>query len=135
MKRILTVGKELVRMRKLPKLLRRVLKHAAGLISLGIQARSPRWLVLTLLNVELPITIKIGGISVTVRTATPDLEVAISCLCGEFDPLFAAIPTLRHHLIIDAGGYIGTGRSLLLGDIQIRQLLLSNPTAPIIVHC
>ena len=43
-----------------------------------------------------------------VRTATPDLEVAMSCLNGEFDRLCAAIPILQHNLIIDAGGYIGT---------------------------
>jgi hypothetical protein len=55
-----------------------------------------------------PITIKLSGIPITVRTTTPDLEVAINCLNGEFDRLCAAIPALRHRLIIDAGGYIGT---------------------------
>ena len=111
-------------MRRLPKSLRRALKHAAGLVGiswpkesrdllaervgLSVQAKSPLWLLLTLLNVQLPITVKIGGILVTVRTKTPDLEVAISCLCGEFNSLCAAVPNLRHRLIIDAGGYIGT---------------------------
>jgi FkbM family methyltransferase len=63
---------------------------------------------LTLLNIRARVTIKIAETRITIRTATPDLEVAISCLCGEFDRLCAAIPALRHSLIIDAGGYIGT---------------------------
>jgi FkbM family methyltransferase len=104
--------------------LRRTLKRAASFIGSswpretrdllaqrfrsGVRARSPRWLLLTLMNVRAPITVKISGIPITVRTTTPDLEVAINCLTGEFDRLCAAIPVLHHRLIIDAGGYIGT---------------------------
>jgi FkbM family methyltransferase len=77
-------------------------------IRLSVRARSPRWLLLTLLNIQTRTTIKIVGIPIVVRTATPDLEVATSCLNGEFDRLCAAIPVLQHNLIIDAGGYIGT---------------------------
>ena len=107
-------------MRELEKTLCRILKYAAGLVGkesrnllaerirLGVRARSPRWLLLTLLNVRASIPIKVSGIPITVRTTTPDLEVAINCLNGEFDRLCAAIPTLRHRLITDAGGYIGT---------------------------
>ena len=111
-------------MRKVVKTLRRTLKHAASLVGiswskesrdllaertrLAVRAGSPRWLLLTLLNVRVPITVNICRIPITVRTATPDLEVAINCLNGEFDRLCAAIPALRHGLIIDAGGYIGT---------------------------
>jgi FkbM family methyltransferase len=111
-------------MHELAKALLRKVLHAAGLLGiswskqsrdllaerlrLSVRARSLRWLLLTLLNIRAPITIKIADTRITVRTATPDLEVAISCLCGEFDRLYAAIPALQHHLIIDAGGYIGT---------------------------
>jgi hypothetical protein len=111
-------------MRKIAKTLRRTLKRAAGSdgilwpkesrelfagrIRLSSRARSPRRLLLTVLNVRASITIKISGIPITVRTSTPDIEVAISCLTGEFDRLCEAIPALRHRLIIDAGGYIGT---------------------------
>lgn len=77
-------------------------------IRLSARARSPKWLLLTLLNVQARTTIKILGIPIIVRTATPDLEVAMSCLNGEFDRLCAAFPVLQHNLIIDAGGYIGT---------------------------
>jgi FkbM family methyltransferase len=77
-------------------------------IRLSVRARSPRWLLLTLLNIQARTTIKISGIPIMVRTATPDLEVAMSCLNGEFDRLCEAIPVLQHNLIIDAGSYIGT---------------------------
>jgi FkbM family methyltransferase len=77
-------------------------------IRLGLQTRSPRWLMFTLLNIPARITVKISGVPIVIRTTTPDLEVATSCLNGEFDYLCAAIPVLRHNLIIDAGGYIGT---------------------------
>lgn len=80
----------------------------ADRVRLSVRARSLRWLLLTLLNIRARVTIKIAGTRITVRTATPDLEVAISCLCGEFDRLCEAIPILQHRLIIDAGGYIGT---------------------------
>ena len=64
--------------------------------------------LLSLLNIRVPVAVKICGVRVIVRTATPDLQVALSCLGGEFDQLYGAIPQLRHRLVIDAGGYIGT---------------------------
>lgn len=75
---------------------------------LARKAKSPRYFLLSLLNIHLPMTVKISGVRVIVRAATPDLQVALSCLGGEFDQLCARIPTLRHRLVIDAGGYIGT---------------------------
>ena len=66
-----------------------------------------RWLVSLLTNRH-PVRVRLAGRRVTVRPVTPDLEVARSCFSGEFDSLFGALPTLRHGLIIDAGGYIGT---------------------------
>lgn len=45
---------------------------------------------------------------IAIRLDTPDLGVALSCFGGEFDELISAVPVLRHPLIIDAGGYIGT---------------------------
>jgi FkbM family methyltransferase len=48
------------------------------------------------------------AVSLLVRTGTPDPVVAMSCFGGEFDEVIASLPTLAHHLIIDAGGYIGT---------------------------
>jgi FkbM family methyltransferase len=75
---------------------------------LARHAKSPRFFLLSLLNIHVPVPVKICGVRVIVRAATPDLQVALSCLGGEFDQLCAAIPTLDHGLVIDAGGYIGT---------------------------
>src|SRR5262249_33554319 len=46
-------------------------------------------------------------------TASPDIRVALSCLDGEFDELIAAVPSINHPFIIDAGGYIGTAAIVL----------------------
>ena len=75
---------------------------------LARHAKSSRFFLLSLLNIRVPVPVKICGVRVIVRAATPDLQVALSCLGGEFDQLCAAIPTLHHGLVIDAGGYIGT---------------------------
>jgi len=77
-------------------------------IKIGMRAKSAKWLALTLLNVRRQVRIRISGVPIRVRTLTPDLEVAMSCLGGEFDRVCGAVPTLEHNLIIDAGGYIGT---------------------------
>jgi FkbM family methyltransferase len=54
------------------------------------------------------VTIKIFGCDVTIRTSTPDIEVARSTLGGEFESASASYPKESKGLIIDAGGYIGT---------------------------
>lgn len=81
---------------------------AAYYFQLARQVKSLRFLLLSLVNIRVPLTVTISGVRVIIRAATPDLQVALSCLGGEFDPLCRAIATLRHRLIIDAGGYIGT---------------------------
>lgn len=72
------------------------------------RVKSIKWLMLTLLGIRAQIRVTLRGLNIVVRTSTPDLEVAISCLDGEFDSLCVAVPVLRHNLIVDAGGYIGT---------------------------
>lgn len=52
--------------------------------------------------------LKMHGVSVHVRTGTPDLKVTHSCLGGEFAALSTAFPHDTKGLIVDAGGYIGT---------------------------
>lgn len=54
------------------------------------------------------LTVRLHGVPVAIRTGTPDLEVALSCLGGEFAAAIAAVGPARHGLILDAGGYIGT---------------------------
>lgn len=57
-------------------------------------------------NQLVPLTI--GGRRIHVRKGTQDLNVALSCLTGEFDILRALKPEGYDGTIIDAGGYIGT---------------------------
>lgn len=52
--------------------------------------------------------VRIAGEKVWVRKGSPDLEVALSCLTGEFDALAEIFPEDYAGTIVDAGGYIGT---------------------------
>jgi len=52
--------------------------------------------------------ISIAGHSIFIRTGSTDLEVALSCLLGEFDILKYLLPKDYNGVIVDAGGYIGT---------------------------
>lgn len=67
-----------------------------------------RWLPAQLAGQRKQMQVTIRGVTVTIRTGTTDLEVVLASLRGEFDELIAAVPSLRHGLIVDAGGYIGT---------------------------
>jgi FkbM family methyltransferase len=66
------------------------------------------WYVCSRLPKSVRIPIRPGGRNVDIRTRSPDLEVALSCFEGEFQPLIEAMPGLKGALIVDAGGYIGT---------------------------
>jgi FkbM family methyltransferase len=72
-----------------------------------------RWLALTSLGQEFRIRVKPMQRDLVVRTASPDVHVALTCLGGEFDELLAAVPTIIHPFIVDAGGYIGTAAIVL----------------------
>ncbi|WP_308909865.1 FkbM family methyltransferase [Pseudokordiimonas caeni] len=48
------------------------------------------------------------GRPIVVRKGTPDLQVAMSCLSGEFAMLARLFPRDYDGTIVDAGGYIGT---------------------------
>lgn len=67
-----------------------------------------RWLIPTVLRQRSLLTYEIRGVPVQIRTVTPDLDVILASLCGEFDELLEKMPQLKHGLVIDAGGYIGT---------------------------
>jgi FkbM family methyltransferase len=51
--------------------------------------------------------VAIGGVAIYVRPNSPDLDVAKSCLEGEFQPALEAADPPKYNFIIDAGGYIG----------------------------
>ncbi len=63
-----------------------------------------------------PQEIRFLGKNIWVRPGTPDLNVAHTCLSGEFHLLSTSIDTTQHGIIIDAGGYIGTA-AIALADI------------------
>ena len=66
------------------------------------------WLLFTSVGQRIRLRVKPCRREITIRTDSPDVRVALSCFQGEFDELLNAVPKLRHPLIIDAGGYIGT---------------------------
>lgn len=88
--------------------LRRDLGLAKQLARLGQPTDAAWWFLLTTFRVNARIRVKAGDSYIFVRTNTPDVRVALSCFTGEFDEVLNAVPHLKHALIVDAGGYIGT---------------------------
>jgi FkbM family methyltransferase len=66
------------------------------------------WLLFTSVGQQVRLRVKPCRREIVIRTGSPDLKVALSCFQGEFDELLSAVPELRHPLIVDGGGYIGT---------------------------
>ena len=93
--------------------MRRNIELARQLGRTGRRHDGMRWLALTSLGQEFRIRVKAGQRDLLVRTASPDIRVALSCLGGEFDELLAAVPRIKYPFIIDAGGYIGTAAIVL----------------------
>lgn len=52
--------------------------------------------------------VSINNVNVFIRSGSTDLEVAISCLTGEFEALRYLYDSDFNGVIVDAGGYIGT---------------------------
>jgi FkbM family methyltransferase len=88
--------------------LRRTLRQFKRLVNEGDMSSGFRWLLPTLRRQMRTIPVHVRGDTVHVRTLSPDVEVALSCLCGEFEEVVKSVPRLRHGVIVDAGGYIGT---------------------------
>jgi FkbM family methyltransferase len=88
-----------------------------------------RWLALTSLGREFRIRVKPMQRDLLVRTASPDIRVALSCLGGEFDELLAEVPTLEHPFIIDAGGYIGTAAIVLAEAYPNAKIISLEPSS------
>lgn len=87
---------------------RRCASDAGLLLNYGNRYSSLQFFVNSVLRRKTPLLVNLAGIPVLIRSKTPDLEVALSCLRdGEFQPAISASKS-KHRLIIDAGGYIGT---------------------------
>ena len=75
------------------------------------------------------IKIVIKGHPVTIRKGTPDLEVAVSCLGGEFEILRYLFPETYDGVIVDAGGYIGTASIALKDIFPNAKLIIIEPSS------
>ena len=64
------------------------------------------------------------GRRIFIRPSTPDLNVAYSCFCGEFDALRDWINLNQKGMIIDAGGYIGTA-AIVLSEMFPNTIVIS----------
>ena len=71
----------------------------------------------------------IKGHVVAVRKGTPDLDVAVSCLNGEFEILRYLLPANYNGTIIDAGGYIGTATIALKDIFPSAKLIVVEPSS------
>jgi FkbM family methyltransferase len=81
---------------------------ARRLWRLGDRVGALRWLAASLTGSWKPVRVNIRGHRIMLRASSNDLAIALETLCGEFDELFDKVPTIKHGLIIDAGGYLGT---------------------------
>ena len=66
------------------------------------------------------VRVSIKRTAIEVRKGTLDMEVAMSCLTGEFEPVQHLLPRDYNGIILDAGGYIGTAALALSRIFSIR---------------
>jgi FkbM family methyltransferase len=74
----------------------------------GDPGGATRWLAASLAGYWKPMQVGIRGHKITLRASSNDLSIALQTLCGEFAEVLEKVPALKHGLIIDAGGYLGT---------------------------
>ena len=74
------------------------------------------------------IALTVHGTPVWLRKGTPDLQVAVSCLGGEFEPLRHLLPKNYDGVIVDAGGYIGTATLALRAMFPHARLIVIEPS-------
>jgi FkbM family methyltransferase len=79
----------------------------------------------------LPVKVRFQGIPLELRGASPDLDVAKSCLFqGEFGSIRKGIPRLKSRFIVDAGGYIGTAALALAQEFPEATIVTLEPSEP-----
>ncbi len=76
-----------------------------------------------------PVRLTWKGTALTVRSNTPDLDVAISTLGPEFKPLEGVLDPDFDGLIVDAGGYIGTAALALSRLFPQAQVVTIEPSS------
>lgn len=75
-----------------------------------------------------PVKLPVAGSDVWVRKGTPDMEVATSCLSGEFESLRYLLPSDFNGVIVDAGGYIGTATLALKKLFPSSKVIVIEPS-------
>lgn len=88
--------------------LKKKLRLARELARAGDPVGAAKWLVASMVGYWQPVRVVIRGHAIRIRASSNDLSIALQTLCGEFAEVIARVPVLKHGLIIDAGGYLGT---------------------------
>jgi FkbM family methyltransferase len=117
-------------LRDLPKALRRARRRAKFVWrnrDTNALLATLRVAVLHGLGLRRRVRFEIAGHPVILRTGTPDLEVARSCLTGEFDEALACIQDPRG-LFIDAGAYIGTAALAFAARFPESEIICLEPS-------
>jgi FkbM family methyltransferase len=74
------------------------------------------------------VRVKIKRAEIEIRKGTPDMEVATSCLSGEFEPVQYLLPRDYSGIIVDAGGYIGTASLALSRTFPSARIIALEPS-------
>jgi FkbM family methyltransferase len=75
-----------------------------------------------------PVSIRIGNRTIFVRPDTPDIEVTVTSLGAEFEPLGVVLDREYDGLVVDAGGYIGTAAIKLTETFPKAQIVSIEPS-------
>jgi FkbM family methyltransferase len=90
------------------KKIRKLARLARKLSRAGDPIGALEWFALSLAGSNKLMRVKVGGSPIIIRASSTDLGIVLENLGGEFDEAIAYVPALKHGLIIDAGGYLGT---------------------------
>lgn len=78
---------------------------------------------------SVPVSIRIGNRTIFVRPNTPDIEVTVTSLGAEFEPLGVVLNEEYNGLVVDAGGYIGTAAIKLSETFPNAQIVSIEPSS------
>ena len=104
-------------------------KLARKLWHAGDPVGAVKWLAASLVGYWKPVRVVIRGHAILLRASSNDLSIALQTLCGEFAEVFARVPSSKHGLIIDAGGYLGTA-AIAFGDAYPDAMVVTIEPSP-----
>lgn len=90
------------------KKIKKLARRARRLSQAGDPTGALKWFALSLAGSHKLIRVNVNGSPIMIRASSTDLGIVLENLGGEFDEAVARVPALKHGLIIDAGGYLGT---------------------------